>query len=79
MRLWDDAIAELPHLRDLPQTSKLVEELRLAELAGKRHLHCDHVIPIVEDESGLRDLGNMQTLCSVCHSKKTFRENHRMQ
>ena len=45
-----------------------------AEVAGERHLHCDHVLPIA-DRGDLRpDLGNVQTLCSLCHARKTMAE-----
>jgi 5-methylcytosine-specific restriction endonuclease McrA len=49
-------------------------ELRRAKLAGERHLHMDHVLPIAT-HPGLRlGLGNVQTLCSLCHARKTMAE-----
>ena len=52
----------------------VLDELRRAKLAGERHLHADHVLPIAT-RPGLRlGLGNVQTLCSLCHARKTMAE-----
>ena len=51
-----------------------LEELRAAFAAGERHLHMDHVVPIKDRQDLRLDLGNVQTLCSVCHGRKTMAE-----
>jgi 5-methylcytosine-specific restriction endonuclease McrA len=54
----------------------VLDELRRAKLAGERHLHADHVVPIEGRNDPLRlDLDNMQTLCDTCHRRKTMKEN----
>ena len=60
---------------DAPPAEVVLDELRRAKLAGERHLHADHVMPIAT-HPGLRlDLDNMQTLCDTCHRRKTMKEN----
>ena len=47
------------------------------ESSGKndpRRASLDHVVP-VGDGGAIYDIGNMQTLCSACHKKKTKKEN----
>jgi len=59
---------------DAPPVEVVLDELRRAKLAGERHLHMDHIIRI-EDRPELRlDLSNVQTLCSLCHARKTMAE-----
>jgi 5-methylcytosine-specific restriction endonuclease McrA len=53
----------------------VLDELRRAKLAGERHLHADHVLPIADRPELRLDLGNMQTLCDWCHKRKTLKEN----
>jgi 5-methylcytosine-specific restriction endonuclease McrA len=36
--------------------------------------HVDHIIPLAEDYELRLSLGNTQTLCPSCHSKKTKQE-----
>ncbi|MGD0579546.1 MAG: HNH endonuclease [Bryobacteraceae bacterium] len=73
---WEPPIVEqfrLAGLGDLP-VDVVLDELRRAKLAGERHLHMDHVLPIAT-HPGLRlDLGNVQTLCDWCHRRKTMKE-----
>ena len=51
-----------------------LEELRLAFAAGERHLHIDHVLQIERRPDLRLDLSNVQTLCSLCHARKTMAE-----
>jgi 5-methylcytosine-specific restriction endonuclease McrA len=51
-----------------------LEELRVAFAAGERHLHMDHVVPSTERGDLRLDLSNVQTLCSLCHARKTMAE-----
>ena len=60
---------------DAPPVEVVLDELRRAKLAGERHLHADHVLPIADRPELRLDLGNMQTLCDTCHKRKTLKEN----
>jgi 5-methylcytosine-specific restriction endonuclease McrA len=59
---------------EAPPAEVVLEELRRANLAGKRHLHCDHVVPIAASPDRRLDLDNVQTLCDTCHRRKTIKE-----
>ena len=60
---------------DAPPAEVVLDELRRAKLAGERHLHADHVLPIATHPSLRLDLENVQTLCDWCHRRKTMKEN----
>ena len=61
---------------DAPPAEVVLDELRRAKLAGERHLHCDHIVPIEGRNDPRRlDLNNTQTLCDRCHRRKTLKEN----
>ena len=60
---------------DAPPVEVVLEELRRAKNAGERHLHCDHVLPIILSPGQRLNLDNMQTLCDWCHRRKTMKEN----
>ena len=61
---------------DVPPAEVVLDELRRAKLAGERHLHGDHIVPIEGRNDPRRlDLDNMQTLCDTCHRRKTMKEN----
>ena len=61
---------------DAPPAEVVLDEMRRAKLAGERHLHCDHVVPISgRDDPRRLDLDNVQTLCDTCHRRKTMKEN----
>lgn len=61
---------------EAPPAEVVLEELRRAKVAGERHLHADHVVPIEGRNDPRRlDLDNMQTLCDTCHRRKTMKEN----
>lgn len=36
-----------------------------------RDCHCDHIVP--KDKGGTDEIGNLQTLCVQCHTRKTSR------
>jgi 5-methylcytosine-specific restriction protein A len=60
---------------DAPPAEVVLDELRRAKVAGERHLHADHVVPISGRNDPRRlDLDNMQTLCNLCHARKTMKE-----
>jgi 5-methylcytosine-specific restriction endonuclease McrA len=59
---------------EAPPAEVVLEELRRAKVAGERHLHCDHTVPIAVSPGRRLDLDNMQTLCDWCHRRKTMRE-----
>ena len=74
---WEPLVVETFRLADLGAVAvdAVLDELRRAKLAGERHLHMDHVLPITT-HPGLRlDLSNVQTLCDSCHRRKTLKEN----
>jgi 5-methylcytosine-specific restriction endonuclease McrA len=75
---WEPPIVEqfrLAGLGELP-VDAVLDELRRAKVAGERHLHADHVVPIEGRNDPRRlDLDNMQTLCDTCHRRKTMKEN----
>lgn len=58
----------------LPSTPKIVEELRLRSLAGARHLHADHIVPIAESPELRLELDNLATRCDQCHNRRTMRQ-----
>jgi hypothetical protein len=60
---------------EAPPAEVVLEELRRAKVAGERHLHCDHTVPIAVSPGRRLDLDNMQTLCDWCHRRKTMKEN----
>ena len=57
-----------------PPTVEVIEELRRRYNKRERHLHADHVIPVDARPDLRLDLGNMQTLCNLCHGRKTNEE-----
>ena len=72
-----DVVATYDHIGIdvLPEEALILDELRRRKLANKRHLHVDH-IETVESKPELRlALGNLQVLCSRCHSHKTAKED----
>jgi 5-methylcytosine-specific restriction endonuclease McrA len=72
-----DVVATYDHIGIdvLPEEALILDELRRRKLANKRHLHVDH-IETVESKPELRlTLGNLQVLCSRCHSHKTAKED----
>jgi 5-methylcytosine-specific restriction endonuclease McrA len=60
---------------DAPPAHVVLEELRRAKLAGERHLHMDHILPIATHPDLRLELDNAQTLCDWCHRRKTLKEN----
>jgi 5-methylcytosine-specific restriction endonuclease McrA len=58
-----------------PPIAVLLEELRVAFRAGRRHLHADHEIPVVQRPELRLSLDNLRTRCNKCHSAKTVRED----
>ena len=52
----------------------VLKELRKAFALGERHLHADHIVPIQEDPNQRLSIENMQTLCDLCHRRKTQTE-----
>ncbi len=59
----------------LPSTAALLDILRDRFKRGQKHLHADHILTIEERPELSRELGNIQTLCSVCHGRKTMRDS----
>jgi 5-methylcytosine-specific restriction endonuclease McrA len=59
---------------DAPPAHVVLEELRRAKLAGERHLHMDHILPIATHPDLRLELDNAQTLCDWCHRRKTMKE-----
>ena len=58
----------------LPPTEIVLEHLRKAFNRGEQHLHCDHRLTVQERPDLRLSLGNLQTLCRSCHSKKSRQE-----
>jgi 5-methylcytosine-specific restriction endonuclease McrA len=58
----------------MPETAKILEELRIRQQSGQRHLHCDHVVAIAANPGLRLTLENLATRCSTCHNAKTMRE-----
>jgi len=58
----------------VPPTAAVLEELRVRYHAKRRHLHADHIVPVEVRRELRLDLSNMQTLCDLCHAKKTNAE-----
>jgi len=73
---WEpDMVQLMREARAEASTADILEELRRRKLSNERHLQADHRLTI-ESRPDLRlDLGNLQTLCSSCHSRKTMRES----
>lgn len=48
----------------------------LCDKKGKNGWHMDHIVPLIEANGQLSfwQLGNLQTLCKVCHTAKTSQE-----
>lgn len=40
---------------------------------GKGEAHCDHIV--AKEKGGKDEMGNLQTLCARCHSRKTAVED----
>ena len=60
---------------EAPPAEVVLEELRRANVAGERHIHADHTVPIEGRNDPQRlDLDNVQTLCDTCHRRKTMKE-----
>ena len=57
-----------------PPVATVMKELRSRFAAKDRHLHADHIKDIAVRPDLARDLDNYQTLCSVCHGRKTREE-----
>lgn len=74
---WAPSIVQT--LRDagvpLPPVDRIVDSLRREFAAGRRHLHADHRLTVVEHPELRLELGNYQTLCSSCHNRKTASES----
>ena len=60
---------------ELPASLAVMDELRRRQRAGLRHLQGDHIIPISQRPELRLTLGNIQTLCSLCHGRKTAAED----
>lgn len=60
---------------ELPASLAIMDELRLRQRAGGRHLQADHIQTIALRPDLRLELSNIQTLCSVCHAKKTSRDD----
>ena len=58
----------------LPDTVKILEELRFRHNNDDRHLHADHIVPIAERPDLRLELSNLATRCDRCHRIKTARE-----
>jgi 5-methylcytosine-specific restriction endonuclease McrA len=74
---WEPEVVRQCRLADVdaPPAAVVFEELRRAKVAGERHLHMDHVLPIATHPDLRHDLDNVQTLCDWCHRRKTLKEN----
>lgn len=57
------------------QTEGILGDLRRAKALGLRRLDVDHIIPHRGDDALRLALSNLQTLCNVCHSRKTASED----
>ena len=63
------------HNVGIPETSKILAELRIRHSAGDRHLHADH-IQTIEDRPDLRlVLSNLATRCDRCHFARTMKQS----
>ena len=60
-----------------PPVAEVLKELRARFHENRQHLQADHIVTIEERRDLRRDLTNMQTLCSSCHSSKTMNESVR--
>jgi len=60
---------------EFPPAEIVFEHLRKAFNRGEQHLHCDHRLTVEERPDLRLSLGNLQTLCASCHSKKTRAES----
>lgn len=58
----------------VPDTAKILAELRVRCANGDRHLHADHIIPIAEKPELRLDLDNLATRCDQCHKRRTMRQ-----
>ena len=59
----------------VPETLLVMEELRARQQAGGLHLQGDHIQTIADRPDLRLDVGNVASRCSVCHSRRTAREN----
>ena len=70
---WQPRLVEVLRGAGIEYGHEQIEaELRDLYRSGARHLVADHVIDIADDASKRLDLGNLQTLCSACHSRKSL-------
>ena len=75
---WLPESARLAKAYDQPISPEAVlDELRLLQQAGERHLHADHILTIHDSPNLRLNLSNVQTLCSTCHNAKTMLESVR--
>lgn len=58
----------------MPDTPKILAELRIRCVNSERHLHADHIIPIAEKPELRLELDNLATRCDQCHNKRTIRQ-----
>lgn len=58
----------------MPDTRKILEELRVRCNRGGRHLHADHIVPIAEKPELRLELSNLATRCDQCHNRRTARQ-----
>jgi len=49
--------------------------LKAVDLHGRNAGHCDHIVP--EAEGGKTVATNLETLCGVCHRRKSSQEARR--
>lgn len=55
----------------LRQAAKRRDGWKCVQCGGRQHLEVDHVQPVRTHPELSFDLGNLQTLCRSCHTKKT--------
>ena len=67
-----DTVALRRNMRKLDYAArrKFLKEWRLSEGSRKSLWDADHIVPVAEG-GGQCDLGNMRTLCLLCHRKAT--------
>jgi hypothetical protein len=67
-----DTVALRRDMRKLDYAArrKFLKEWRLSEGSRKSLWDADHIVPVAEG-GGQCDLGNMRTLCLLCHRKAT--------
>ena len=62
-------------MRILLRDAMRCQAFRCGRVVSGKEAHVDHVIPL--EEGGTDDDGNLRTLCSRCHGKKTRAEQRR--